>query len=162
VSVIPRQFVGSVTAACVLLCNILCACGSHSGGAVENTKAAVMQVAAPVAKKSHCPHHGHHRHEDHVPPVEPTKDTGPGGGMPHHNGHDGGSGCQHCEGSVAAPAGKVVDAFTLAASTMVGFAPHWGSYLGSQTSLSTPAIAGDLPPPIAHPTLLSLGCALIR
>jgi hypothetical protein len=152
----PRQFVAILTAASVLLCGIVCACGSSlpdfGGGAVG---VATSPVAA-TRSSSHSTHcHGH-------------RDSGPGSQDADHGrtpqpskGKGGDHSCSHCQSAVTATIEKATSTADLSpllhpADILLPalfFTPAVTAGL-----VRWPAVGDPSPPP--DPTLLSLHCAL--
>ena len=166
---LPRQILSCVTAAFVLGCNVLCACGGHSpvGGGGDDHRACHQTREPEPAKTrahSHCAGHGprhdhqHHRQnsggEERPAPAEPCG----GGGEP--KAPD--PGCQHCNQIVAVPDAKAKAGGDLASHpSLAGFLPPLLTEPPADPGRSRLRVmAGDPSPPTAGPTLLSLHCAL--
>ena len=138
-----RRIVASVTAALVFITTINCVC---QGALLPRADSDCQHEK--LAAKPCCEHeHEHHHHDG--PPCK------------HDGSQDHDPVCIHCQGTVVteAPAPpSFVHAFALSFDLPAcGF-----DILTPLTDLRLHAhyFAGDLPPPLTSPTLLSLGCAL--
>jgi hypothetical protein len=146
---VGRQVVGSVTAACVLLCSIYCACGAAGAAATDDCH---VSAAETPRSQHHC--HGHPSS-----PVEASH-SGSEGKAPEPGGkQDSGAGCGHCEPTLAKVEQKASTPGFFGTFS-VDLAPCAIATLSDQTVSHLPPCSGDLPPPLLQPTLLSLHCAL--
>ena len=146
---IGRRIVGSLTAACVLLCSIWCACGDADAAATD--KGHVSARETPTSQH-HC--HGRPGSAGEGNRNDSDRKAPESGGKQRGNG-----GCGHCEPTLAKAEQKAstpgwprafsVDLVQCAIATLCG-----------QTVSHLPSWSGDLPPPLPQPTLLSLHCAL--
>jgi hypothetical protein len=149
----PRQIVAAVTAASVLLCGIVCACGGSLPAMRDPSVAASAAAARPAEHGEHDAHcHGHH---------DDDRDSQDPHGQKPEPCHGGDHSCSHCQSAVNAvpdagkntadlnpltyPAGLVLPAVFAMPCAAVGQI-RWTA-------------VGDLSPPPA-PTLLRLHCAL--
>lgn len=146
--ILPRQIVGTVTAAMVLVCSIVCACGSAAHAFSQVGEG--VQPVQPVQSHSHCDHQDEsnreHQDGDHST-SEPCR---------HHSGE---SSCHQCQSVVGVEnSGKILadlapHALVFGMLPLVQTAQHLNPAL-----ILRPLTHTDLPPP--SPTLLSLHCAL--
>lgn len=157
----PRKLLASVTAAAVLLCSVLCACG----GSLPHfdVKAVATLPAATVERQEHKHHcHGHGTEGQAGHGKEEGKEEAPSedAGQKPEPCHDGAHPCSHCESAaIVSEAGKHMadrnppsqfDGTFLPAAFAVP------AFVSSPVRWPGP---GDLSPP-PTPTLLSLHCAL--
>jgi hypothetical protein len=143
-----RQLVSTLTAASVLLCGVVCACG----GSVQQADAVQAALAAPSGEGhgSHC--HGQHDHH------AKNSDSRPQNPQPCK---DGGRSCQHCQSkATVGTASHDNSAHLTPFAHFVGLldvSPN--DYRNPPLVVTRRSTLGDLPPPVC-PTLLSLHCAL--
>jgi hypothetical protein len=149
----PRQFVASITAAAVLLCSIVCACGSS----LPDPHEPVVSATSPAAVGRHevTPHCHGHRAEDadhhdggHGQKPEPCKK-----GTDHS--------CSHCGSAVTAVSenGKSITDLSPLDHPVATLLPVLFAVPAVVTSPTRLPALGDPSPPPGH-TLLSLHCAL--
>jgi hypothetical protein len=149
VALFPRQIVASVTAAAVLLCGVVCACG----GVDHQDHSDHLNIASPAAAAGQKPHcHGDRENDaDHG-----GKSRGHEGGPCKDTDHS----CRHCQPTVTIKSGAgggMVDLKPLAQG-FVALPLVFAAPLVHATHAVRWSAVGDLSPPV-HPTLLSLRCA---
>jgi hypothetical protein len=146
-----RQFVATATAASVLLCSIVCACGSPLPDA--HAVAAAQPAARPAGQHPHearC--HGH--------PVNDADSDGSHGGRPEPC-HDGGHSCPHCQSRVTAASedGRITAGLDPLGHPLATILPAVFTTPADVHCPTRRTTLGDPSPPPA-PTLLRLHCAL--
>lgn len=149
-ALVYRQFVSALTAASVLLCGIVCACGDT----VHQADSAPTPVASVAGDghDSHChryPGQGTSQGRDgHPQNPEPCKDGGPS--------------CRRCQSNATLASGNAAGVAHLTPFAHFVGIPDVTLHEPWTTPsiLSRCSTLGDLPPPLCS-TLLSLHCALM-
>lgn len=140
-----RRIIAGVTALCVLLCSLYCACGDAAASNAPACHAGPANPSTPL--HPHC-HSGEdstrpgHQEESQLPPAERGE-------------------CRHCQPAAAGiePSKTSGDLPQFAAAVMFPALPQFIPP-HAQTPLDPRLVRGDLPPPAHASTLLSLHCAL--
>lgn len=141
----PRRILAVFTALCVLVMGAHCTCAGvfpvrPGGDCTAHSHACCSEEDIRTAEASHQ-HRRVCRKSD------------------HHSSQPCDSRCGHCQQSVTDDApSKGVSLLSVSAWTLVATVPA-APFL-SQSPVASPRFPGDLPPPVASPTLLSLCCAL--